>query len=116
MLKDFVGFQFRPGFNTIVTTQQRPVSSSSELEIFSKDFLSPESLYRDMTGGLSPIPYQGLKDHKLDQQSGTSNVFEESIKEEPMSKYQVSSNIFTYYVLEILMAGRKINMIIIAKF
>ena len=72
-------------------------TSSLGGKIFSKDFLSPESLYRDMTGGLSPIPYQGLKDHKLDQQSGTSNVFEESIKEEPMSKYQVSSNIFTYY-------------------
>ena len=64
------------------TITQRPLSSAAEFQ----DFLSPESLYRDMAG---PPPCHGWKDRKIEQCSGTSNLSEECVKEDQMSKYQV---------------------------
>ncbi len=63
----------------------RPVSASG----LEKGFLTPESLYRDMTGGGGG---QILgQDRKLELQSTTSNMSLEYIsKDEKLHKFQVS--------------------------
>ena len=74
----------------------RPVSASG----LEKGFLTPESLYRDMTGGVGGGGQTLGQDRKLELQSTTSNVSMEYIsKEEKQHKFQVLilSTLFQFF-------------------
>ncbi len=78
--QDLTGFHFRPVYNAGKVT-----GHASEL-----DFLSPESLYRDMTGkfglALADPVHPGLK---LDQGSTMSNLSLDFVEKDEPKKFRV---------------------------